>query len=406
MAADRPVRVCLPIGNYPPVFSGMGIQTQRTLPFLRARGVELTVLTRRLPRGFVDTPQEENGTIDRVLAPGAGRLATICRVAQLRSYFERRAGAFDVLHSNSLAWEFILSVRRLKALGLPTIVEMVLLDGDDPVAISKERLGAFKLRRLKDVDIWVGISGAFLPRVLAAGIPGQRFRLIHPAVDAQSYRPSTAEERRATRARLGLPVDSRIVVSVGAVIRRKGFDRLLNAWTRLGPIRGRDLLLIVGPTIQADGLSASDLAFVRTIQAASQTPRLEGTVRLIGLAQNVHEYFGAADLFVLLSRQEGLPIVTVEALAAGLPCIVSPLDGIDEVVMEGKTGFIVGDPDDADAVSLLMSRCLDRPQVRAAMSDFARRIALARFSFEARADTLTSIYRELSEARGRPDFRS
>jgi len=297
-------------------------------------------------------------------------------------------------------------VRRLKALGLPTIVEMVLLDGDDPVAISKERLGAFKLRQLKDVDIWVGISGAFLPRVLAAGIPGQRFRLIHPAVDAQSYRPSTAEERRATRARLGLAVDSRIVVSVGAVIRRKGFDRLLNAWTRLGPIRGRDLLLIVGPTIQADGLSASDLAFVRTIQAASQTPRLEGTVRLIGLAQNVHEYFGAADLFVLLSRQEGLPIVTVEALAAGLPCIVSPLDGIDEVVMEGKTGFIVGDPDDADAVSLLMSRCLDRPQVRAAMSDFARRIALARFSFEARADALTSIYRELSEARGRPDFRS
>jgi glycosyltransferase involved in cell wall biosynthesis len=252
------------------------------------------------------------------------------------------------------------------------------------------------------VDVWVGISGAFLPRVLAAGFLGERFRLVYPGVDVQAYRPLTPEERRATRARLDLPVGARIVVSVGSVIRRKGTDRLLNAWGRIGPVRGRDLLLIVGPASAADGLGGPDLAFAQAIRDASCGPGLEGTVRLIGRSENVHDYFGAADLFLLLSRQEGLPIVSVEALAAGLPCVVSPLDGIGEIVLEGKTGFVVRDPDDAEAVSALVSRLLDRPQERAALSAHARALALTRFSFDARADALASLYRELAARAHRP----
>jgi glycosyltransferase involved in cell wall biosynthesis len=397
MSPERPVRVSLPIWKYPPVFSGMGIQIQRSLPFLRARGVEVTILTSRLPRSTAPAPHEANGLVDRVLAPGPGRLATLQRVAQFRRYFETRRGAFDVLHCDLHGWEFLLNVGRLKAEGLPIIFEMVLLDGDDPVATAKERMGRFKMRVLAHVDIWVGISGAFLPRVLAAGIPGERFRLVHPGVDVRVYRPLTPEERRATRARLGLPVDSRIAVSAGSVIRRKGIDRLLNAWTRIAPVPGRDLLLIVGPADARDGLTGPDLAFAREMRDASRA--LGGTVQFIGRAPNVHDYFGAADLFLLLSRQEGLPIVGAEALAAGLPSVVSPLDGIDELVLEGKTGFIIHDPDDAGAVSSVVSRLLAQPRERAVLSGHARAMALARFSFDARADTLASLYRELAARR-------
>jgi L-malate glycosyltransferase len=403
MGVERPLRVCLPIALYPPLFSGMGIQIQRSLPFLRARGVEVTVLTWRLPRSSGPAPPEEAGTVDRVLVPGGSRIATLQRVAQFRRYIERRHGAFDVLHSDVLGWEFLLNVGRIKALGLPVILEMVLLDGDDPVATSKEPLGDLKLRLLKHVDLWVGISGAFRHRVLAAGLPGERFRVVYPGVDVATYRPPSADERRATRVRLDLPVDSRIVVSVGSIIRRKGFDRLLNAWGRMGPVRGRDLLLIVGPASLSEGLSRADLKFAQEILDATRTPALEGTVRLIGRAENVHDYLGAADLLLFLSRQEGLPIVSVEALAAGLPLVVSPLDGIDEIVLEGKTGFIVRNPDDAGAVAALVSRLLNQSGERAAMSEHARRYALARFSFDARAESLASLYRELAARSRSPD---
>jgi glycosyltransferase involved in cell wall biosynthesis len=374
----------------------MGIQIQRSLPYLRSRGVDVTVLTYRLPRSISPLPEEDTDHIDRVLASGLSRLATLQRVAQFRRYFEDRKGAFDILHCDLLSWEFLLNIGRIKALGLPIIMEMVLLDGDDPVATSRERLGALKMRFLRQVDVFVGISGAFLPRVLAAGIPGERFHLVHPGVDVELYRPLSPVGRRELRGRLGLPVDSRIVVSAGSVIKRKGVDRLLHAWNRMRPIRGRDFLLIVGPADAADGLSGSDLSYAEAIRVASRVPEINGTVHLVGRVENVHEYFAVADLFLFLSRQEGLPIVSVEALAAGLPCIVSPLDGIDEIVVEGKTGFIVRDPDDAGAVAERMTHLLDRPLERATMSGQARAMALARFSFEARADNLAALYRDLA----------
>src|SRR6185295_439206 len=101
------------------------------------------------PPPLEDTAHDGNGIIDRALTPGIGWTAKIRRVAQLRRYVVRHSGAFDVLHSDVLGWEFLFNVRRIKALGLPILVEMVLLAGDDPLATSRERLGALKLKLLR-----------------------------------------------------------------------------------------------------------------------------------------------------------------------------------------------------------------------------------------------------------------
>jgi glycosyltransferase involved in cell wall biosynthesis len=406
MGSESPLRVCIPIGRYPPLFTGQGIQIQRSLPYLRARGIEPTILTCRLPRSFGTPPPDDVGTVDRILAPGLNHLSVVRRIAQMRHYFTRRRGAFDVLHCDLLGWEFLLNVRYVKSLGLPVILEMALLGGDDPLSTSKEHFGSFKLKLLRGIDIWMGLSGAFMPRVLAAGIPEDRFRLVYPGVEVDLYRPFKPDEHRAARLRLGLPAEARVVVSVGSVMRRKGTDRVLRAWERLRPQRGRDVLVFVGPACASDGLPARDLSFARALQEASCSPGLEGTVRWVGRVENVHDYLGVADLFLFLSRQEGLGIVILEAQSCGLPCVVSPLDGIAaEIVSEGRTGHIVEDPDDADAVAACVSRLLDQPQVRAAMGEVARRTIEERFSFGARADTLASIYRGLASQSRRPPAR-
>ena len=401
MAPERPLRVCIPIAKYPPVFTGQGIQIQRGLPYLRARGIEVTILTSRLPRSFGTPLRDDSATVDRILAPGLDHISTIPRLLQFRRYFHMRRGMFDVLECDLLAWEFLLSVRYLKSLGLPVIMDMNLLGGDDPLAISEERLGSLKLRLVKNADLWIGVSSAFLPRVRAAGIPEDRFRLVYPGVDVTTYRPLPPEARRSTRSRLGLPVDARIVVSVGSVITRKGFDRLLRAWEVFRPRPGRDLLVIVGPVTEAEGLRGADVRFARSLQDSSRVAHLDGTVRWVGRSENVNEYLGAADLFVFLSRQEGLGIVILEALACGLPCVVSPLDGIAaEIVSDGRTGIIVKDPDNAEAVAARLTQILAQPGAPATMGEAARRTIVERFSFEARADVLAALYRELA-ARGR-----
>lgn len=397
---ERPLRVCIAIPLYPPDFSGMGIQVERSLPFLKAQGIEVTVLTRRPAGGEVVPDGAERGAPDRVLHAGSTRAATFRRVLSFRRYFARRHGSFDLVHSLIPDWEFMANARYLKSLGLPLAFEMVLLDGDDPLATRRETLGGLKLWLLQGVDRWIGISGAFLPRVVAAGIPPERFRVLHPGVDVTIYRHHTPDERRAARIRLDLPPDGRIVVSAGTVMRRKGADRMLRAWARLRPRPGRDLLLLVGPATPEEGLPLEEREFAAEVRAAAAAPGLDGTVRIAGRSDRLYDYFGAADLFLFLSRHEGLPIVTAEAIASGLPCVVSPLDGIDEVVQEGRTGHIAPDADDAESVAALMSRLFDRPEERAALGANGRRLALEQFSFEARARTLAAIYRELVRPSG------
>ena len=395
--AERPLRVCVPIAQYPPLFSGHGIQTRRTLPYLEARGIEVTILTSRLPRAGVARPANEPGTIDRILAPGPDSLSTLRRAVQLRRYFSRHQGRFDLVHCSLLGWEFLVNTPYLAAQGMPIIVEMVLLGADDPLTVSKERFGSLKMGLLKHVDLWVGISRTFLPRLTQAGIPAGQFRLVHTGVDLETYHPRSGAARSALRSRLGLPAEARIVVSVGSVIRRKGVDRALQAWARVGPRSGRDLLLIVGPVSAADGLREEDRSFAESVRARSEAPDLEGTVRWVGQVHNVEDYLGAADLFLFLSRQEGLGTVILEALACGLPCVVSPLDGIaDEILSEGRFGVIARDPDDPAAVAETVTRLLEQPTLRTTMGDLARKAAEERFSLEARAEALASIYRSLT----------
>jgi mannosyltransferase len=110
----------------------------------------------------------------------------------------------------------------------------------------------------------------------------------------------------------------------------------------------------------------------------------------------VQDWVSASDLFVFLSRREGLGYVILEAMACGLPVIVSPLDGIaDELVDEGETGFVIRDPDDPRGAAERIRELLPESPRRDAIRERARATALERFSLEARARRLAAIYRGL-----------
>lgn len=390
------IRVCFLIGKYPPRFGGHGIQIRRSLPYLERHGIRPTVLTDRIPGPARIHRDEDRERVCRLFAPGSDPLSRALRILQMRRHFGKNRHSYDLVHSALLRWEFLANIPYLKSLGLPLIVEMVLLGGDDPLTISQERLGGFKIGLLRRIDAWIGIAGAFLPRVIAARIPPDRFRLIYCGVDVHRYRPRSDDERRALRSTLGLPPDGRMAVSVGSIIRRKGVDRVLRAWAEIRPMAGRDVLVVVGPQSLSEGLAAVDLGYAEAVRALGRSPKLAGTVRFVGKTDRVEDYMAAADLFLFLSRREGLGYVILEAMSCGLPCVVSPLDGIaSELVAEGRTGFIVADPDDAEAAAAPVVRLLTSPELRRSFGAAARRAAVERFSFEARAAALAQLYRQV-----------
>ncbi|MBG0828111.1 glycosyltransferase [Planomonospora sp. ID67723] len=164
------------------------------------------------------------------------------------------------------------------------------------------------------------------------GLKGE-VAVVRNGVDLDRFRPAGAGARTAARARLGLPEHSPVAVCVGRVTRQKGQDVLAEAWQRVAAECPGALLAIVG-----DG----DL---RPVLRATAGPG----VLFAEPVRDVRPWYAAADLVVLPSRWEGLPLTALEALASGRALVASDVPGLSEVVT-GGVGALVP-PEDAAALA-------------------------------------------------------
>jgi glycosyltransferase involved in cell wall biosynthesis len=117
-----------------------------------------------------------------------------------------------------------------------------------------------------------------------------------------------------------------------------------------------------------------------------RTLGLADSVQLAGERRDVPELLARADVFVLSSRSEGLPVSVLEAMAAGLPVVASRVGGVPEVVVDGRTGVLVR-PSDPDELAAALQRLVDHPALRRRLGAAGRaraeeRFDLARFQRE------------------------
>lgn len=216
-----------------------------------------------------------------------------------------------------------------------------------------------------------------------AGIPASRFRVLYNGVDCARFAPVV--DRAAERARLGLPADALIVVTVASLTPVKGHADLLAALARL-PRGGRRALrfLWIGEgaeraalTAQRDALGLTDL------------------VDLAGASDQVPALLGCADLFVLPSRLEGMSNAILEAMAAGLPVIANRVGGNPELVLESETGLLCRPDDPADLAGAL-ARLINDDALREGMGRAARARAERVFSLPAMLARYADFYREVA----------
>jgi glycosyltransferase involved in cell wall biosynthesis len=184
--------------------------------------------------------------------------------------------------------------------------------------------------------------------------PGHVVRVYNP-VDA---------ERIATRARAAAPLDVREgphVVAAGRLGHQKGFDLLVEAFAGVRQMLGRGTLTILG-----DGPDRAAL------MARADALGIGDAVRLVGFQENPFAYFGAADIFVLSSRYEGLPNVVLEALASGCPVVAFDCPhGAREIVRDGVNGLLVP-AEDVAALGAAMLRVLQHEDERRRLAANAR----------------------------------
>ena len=174
-------------------------------------------------------------------------------------------------------------------------------------------------------------------------------------------------------------------VFVGRIVRDKGINELVNAFSRLNKNYPDTRLLLVGPA--EDDL---DPVLPETQMAIEK----EESIISVGSQKDVRPYYEASDALVFPSYREGFPNVVLEAGAMELPCIVTDINGSREIIEEGVNGVIVP-PRDESALYEAMEDMVTHPEKVSKMSAKSRPMIAARYEQSFVRMNLKHFYSEL-----------
>ncbi|HEY7317825.1 MAG TPA: glycosyltransferase family 4 protein [Candidatus Binatia bacterium] len=215
-------------------------------------------------------------------------------------------------------------------------------------------------------------------------IPEDKISVIYNGVDDKRFHLALRDEFRAPiRRQWHIPSDAPMVLFVGSGFRRKGLDRLLNAWR--SPELKDTYLLVVGDDAK------------RARYQALAEERAKGKVIFVGRRHDVESYYGAADLLALPAVQEAFGNVVLEAAATGLPAVVSRAVGAAEILEGRLTEGIVSHPEDPREIASKMLSMLARSRDRH-LSVEARQLA-ERYSWSRHFSRLEAFLKDTVVAR-------
>lgn len=205
-------------------------------------------------------------------------------------------------------------------------------------------------------------------------------------IDPQRFNTGTALKLRpGARRALGLSDGDFCLVLVGNDWKNKGLPCLLEA---LGKLVGASLrLLVVGRDT------------VEPYRATLTQLQLENRVSFLPLRSDVEFYYAAADLYVGPTLTEAFGLPPLEAMACGVPSIVSSQAGVSEVITEGVDGFILADPHDSGRLAELIELLYNNNDLREKMAEAAAKTA-QRYTWDENAAKLSQLFQEVLRRKG------
>ncbi len=198
-------------------------------------------------------------------------------------------------------------------------------------------------------------------------------------------RPAKADVRQ----RYGLPSDRPVLMTVGQFIERKGCWVLLESLKGLKDA-GKDFAFVWLSTTMTDAETMKKIGDY----GLSDSFRLMDSDEIGETRGELLTLLSVADIFVLASFQEGLPIALIEAMALGLPCIATSVNAIPEAIEDGQTGMLVK-PNDPNDLQVAITALLNDPQQRAMFGAAAKKIAFEKFNAKITADRTMKLYEEV-----------
>jgi glycosyltransferase involved in cell wall biosynthesis len=211
----------------------------------------------------------------------------------------------------------------------------------------------------------------------------EQYRVVPLGFDLEALAAIDDEARVAARGGLDIPPGVPVVTTVGRLTAIKDQMLFLEVAQRLVHEHGSAVFLIAG-----DGELRARL------ERAAERFRIADHVRFLGWRRDLETVYGATDIFLLTSRNEGTPVALIESLAAGCAGVSTDVGGVCDVMPTKDVGLLAP-ARNVEQLADHVSRLIADPQRRRAMGEAGRRLVLARYGIDRLVSDIDGLYRDL-----------
>ncbi len=241
-------------------------------------------------------------------------------------------------------------------------------------------------------DQVVAVSDATAQFHVAQGLDPSRVITIRNGVDLKRFAPR-AKSFQLHRA-LGIHRDALVVLSIGQIGMRKGWDDLLLAAEKVDPSNEAVHFVIVG---ERNSNKDEALRFENELKDRANRPGLSGCVHFPGWVRDIPKWMNDADMLVHPAKQEPLGRVLLEAAASGLPVIATDVGGTREIftrLADGASTAQLVPPNDPERLALAMGELIHSTKARNQLAVATRKMACERLNVVRAATELGQVYAE------------
>lgn len=366
------MRIALVSRRYPPLIGGAEKVLSYLAAALAAEGAEVFVLTSRAPGTSAQEAGPNGSTIVRLPTSRLRFVGTWMYMRALDEWFSRNP--IDIAYVSMLKHDAYVTLGAGEQQGFPVVLRPEGAGATGDIAWQRwGRFGRRIARRCHSADAVVAISTTIRAELIADGYDPDR---IH---DLPNGVPVPEEPWHSPAVRTG----GRTAVYVGRLAREKGLDVLVKAWKHV-VLECHDARL----TLVGEGPCRRELER-QAIQLG-----LDGAIELPGASADPTSWLRTADLFVLPSREEGMSIALLEAMALGIPAVVTAIPGNARLITDGVHGRLVP-ADDPPALARAILETWDHPRQSAVCGFEARQRVIERFSISAVARRHLELFESL-----------
>ena len=267
----------------------------------------------------------------------------------------------------------------LKLSGLKTVVHVHLQEAEEGLHWAFE----------KPPDVIVTCASMLAKHVRSA-LP-ERYRehqqiiSVPNAVDLERFYPG---DKAAAKQRVGASLHTPIVLMAANLAPHKGQETAIRAMAMLKTTGVNVACWLAGIERQDRGV------YTTRLQDLCNELRIADRIRFLGHREDVPDLLRAADIFILPSTSEGLPLSVLEAQATKVPVLAAPTAGIPEVVTNGETGFLIP-AEDAAGYAQRIESLLSCPEIHHRMTEQAYKKVIKEHNWQAYCETVWRLYHSL-----------